>query len=1002
MPRGRSVPPALVQCPHPSLPLPVGAGECVQYRSETLGGWVDATITSVHPAPAGWPEPGATLVDLSIASRSPVDGATTNVLRRNADPARLRTRERPVATNLEVPSTPRKLGLPQGFTTGSRVQYFSRSRQCLVGGSVVRSNCDGTVTVHFDAKWGLADFDMEASRLQPQWPVTPAGRRKGKDGCLETIPQTPAPRRRKDKAGAVASADFTGLEPQRNRLRVSGHPQLDVNGIYEALQQVNDGKIVYAKLLWAMSGSQPVRCTSSLVLNRLSDGTSSLVLNRLSDGMLVNAGCLLFFNQRTNMWFIGRTIEVERYADYVARTLNPREDDEEPPVGSIDWKCVTLDGERLVCKLNISYDRDHNPPDDALEPEPEALAGREFGDDDVGDDDDLSRMRSDAAVYNAVPPSRPPHSSALPPKFQVRTFETRPHQELQGAARVSGQQEIQPCPMERRKYDFFINHCQHSGQDQCANLAKLFRAQGWSVWYDMSADDLTEHAMQLGVSQSRNMLIFLSDGLMSRPFCLKEQRWGIEYKCKFIGIMEQDSRHGPADLAREREAAPEDLKFIFDQVEFEPYQRRKHLEAAMVQRIGQLGRCVAAQQVHAASRGASAADQYMIYVEPNHQGPRSVLAIMPGKHIYKLLESPAEVHLREESQQRIREAQNLYDHAQRFYKQRDLVKSVLHTLKAIHELPESWHVSSSLASTVQRIEVQMLSHLEVLAKSAPDVMRLVHPKLTASPARGPLGRKMLRIIGEEPPDFDRKWVADPNASNAFRCGETVLVQRSTGKLNYARIVSDATGTHPIDWEQPELHRWLVEKKFDKCVVDAFGHNTFEQMLRFVSQPSRQEAEVKLRSVNIPITMLAVIETAITDMLVPRHEFASTWAILAWDRADNHALNALRGQNCADSLIDLSIHAKHAIWDTAWVELDTHYRDRLGQIWLTPEQWDAERQIFLPTPNTINLPKDIPHRMMAWTGSEDEVLEVFQSTATVISDRPRMFSRPSPSPTHHPL
>ena len=39
--------------------------------------------------------------------------------------------------------------------------------------------------------------------------------------------------------------------------------------------------------------------------------------------------------------------------------------------------------------------------------------------------------------------------------------------------------------MEQRQYDFFLNHCQASGQDQCRTLAMELRAAGASVWYDM-------------------------------------------------------------------------------------------------------------------------------------------------------------------------------------------------------------------------------------------------------------------------------------------------------------------------------------------------------------------------------------------------------------------------------------------------------------------------------------------------------------------------------------
>ena len=51
-------------------------------------------------------------------------------------------------------------------------------------------------------------------------------------------------------------------------------------------------------------------------------------------------------------------------------------------------------------------------------------------------------------------------------------------------------------PMAQRKYDFFINHCQTSGQDQCNTLSLLLKEKGATVWYDMQAQDLTAQGME--------------------------------------------------------------------------------------------------------------------------------------------------------------------------------------------------------------------------------------------------------------------------------------------------------------------------------------------------------------------------------------------------------------------------------------------------------------------------------------------------------------------------
>ena len=139
--------------------------------------------------------------------------------------------------------------------------------------------------------------------------------------------------------------------------------------------------------------------------------------------------------------------------------------------------------------------------------------------------------------------------------------------------------------MSARKFDFFINHCQASGQDQCGKLCMLLQQAGASVWYDMQAQDLTAQGMEEGVSESRNLLVFLSDDCFGRPFCNAEQRWGKLYGCNIVGVVEKDSRHGPADFGKEKERAPADLKHLLDEVEFIEYRRRDFEAAAMVQEL---------------------------------------------------------------------------------------------------------------------------------------------------------------------------------------------------------------------------------------------------------------------------------------------------------------------------------------------------------------------------------------------------------------------------------
>merc|ERR1712187_585991 len=109
--------------------------------------------------------------------------------------------------------------------------------------------------------------------------------------------------------------------------------------------------------------------------------------------------------------------------------------------------------------------------------------------------------------------------------------------------------------------------------------------------------------MKVGVSQSRHFLMFLSEGLMTRPFCIKEQRWAIQYNCNIVGVMEIDPRHGKVDINKERAKAPKDLVHLLTEIEFMEYMRREFLLKALIDEICERG------HINAATRGSSQAKE---------------------------------------------------------------------------------------------------------------------------------------------------------------------------------------------------------------------------------------------------------------------------------------------------------------------------------------------------------------------------------------------------------
>ena len=75
-----------------------------------------------------------------------------------------------------------------------------------------------------------------------------------------------------------------------------------------------------------------------------------------------------------------------------------------------------------------------------------------------------------------------------------------------GTADKNAQPEIKTISLSERQYDFFINHCQKSGQDQCSKIADRLKDLGASVWYDMQAENLTARGMEEGVRRSDSAL----------------------------------------------------------------------------------------------------------------------------------------------------------------------------------------------------------------------------------------------------------------------------------------------------------------------------------------------------------------------------------------------------------------------------------------------------------------------------------------------------------------
>ena len=102
------------------------------------------------------------------------------------------------------------------------------------------------------------------------------------------------------------------------------------------------------------------------------------------------------------------------------------------------------------------------------------------------------------------------------------------------------------------KYDFFLSHSQATGADQVATIYNRLTSSefGRTAWYDQTAQRIGLAGMALGIQQSRAVLLFLSAGVMARPFVLFELRCAFIFGKPVFLVHEDDEGHGKFDFAK--------------------------------------------------------------------------------------------------------------------------------------------------------------------------------------------------------------------------------------------------------------------------------------------------------------------------------------------------------------------------------------------------------------------------------------------------------------------
>ena len=73
--------------------------------------------------------------------------------------------------------------------------------------------------------------------------------------------------------------------------------------------------------------------------------------------------------------------------------------------------------------------------------------------------------------------------------------------------------------------------------------------------------------MRSGIEKSGALLLFLSKGVLRRPFVQFEIRTAKELGKQIILVHESDKRHAPFDFVQDRSDAPSDLLHLLDDYE---------------------------------------------------------------------------------------------------------------------------------------------------------------------------------------------------------------------------------------------------------------------------------------------------------------------------------------------------------------------------------------------------------------------------------------------------
>ncbi|KAG2484029.1 hypothetical protein HYH03_017119 [Edaphochlamys debaryana] len=136
-------------------------------------------------------------------------------------------------------------------------------------------------------------------------------------------------------------------------------------------------------------------------------------------------------------------------------------------------------------------------------------------------------------------------------------------------------------------WDIFLSHYQGNAGNTVMSLKALLEsaAPGLRCWLDKD-EDATEAGMRRGVAGSKYYLLFLTQGVLTRPFVQLEAREALALQKPVILVHETDPRFGAAPGFNDYVAeAPPDLRPIFSASNSIPWYREEEFRIVSLKKI---------------------------------------------------------------------------------------------------------------------------------------------------------------------------------------------------------------------------------------------------------------------------------------------------------------------------------------------------------------------------------------------------------------------------------